>query len=62
MTNQEMLAIFNTGNVESFMAGLRAVWNAGWYQGNGTTPTASSPDKSGVGMSKPVAVTTKAKK
>lgn len=25
---------------------LRAVWNAGWYEGAGVTPSVTSPDKS----------------
>jgi hypothetical protein len=35
--------------------GFRAVWNAGWYEGAGVTPTETSPDKSKA-AAKPVAI------
>lgn len=55
MTNAQLEAIFKAGATDSFMAGLRSVWNAGWYEGKGLTPTATSADQS-LAVSKPVAV------
>lgn len=37
------------------MTALRAIWNAGWYEGAAVTPKATSPDKS-CAASKPVAI------
>lgn len=55
MTNAQMLAIFKENEGKSFMAGLRAVWNAGWYEAKGITPNANSRDVS-ADAPKPAAV------
>ena len=61
MTNTEIENIFKSANEISFMAGLRAVWNAGWYEGAGKTPSASAHDKS-IHAGKPTATVTPKKK
>lgn len=55
MTNDQIHNIFKAASGISLTAGLRAIWNAGWYEGAGQTPTANSEDKS-LKASKPVAV------
>jgi len=55
MTFDQLEAIFKANNTMSREQALRAVWNAGWYEGAGITPTATSPDKS-KGATKPVAI------
>lgn len=56
MTNDDITKIFKTNIDESFVAALRGVYNAGYYQGAGVTPTATSVDQSKV-KATPVAVT-----
>lgn len=46
MTNAQMEAIFKNNIPISLPAALRSVWNAGYYEGKGTTPTSTSADKS----------------
>ena len=46
MTNAQMLKIYTDNLGSTHIAALRAVWNAGWHAAKGTTPTATSPDKS----------------
>lgn len=46
MTNAQLLKIYQSNIETSVIAALRAVWNAGWYEGAGVTPTATSPDRS----------------
>jgi hypothetical protein len=55
MTNAELIGIFKTNLEESFMAAVRGVYNAGFYEGAGITPTATSPDVSRT-KAKPAAV------
>lgn len=55
MTNDQISEIYRLGNRDGHIAGLRSVWNAGWYEAKGTTPTAGSADQS-VTVTKPVAV------
>lgn len=50
-----MEAIFKANIGMSEEQALRAVWNAGWYEGAGVTPSATSPDKSKA-AAKPVAI------
>lgn len=61
MTNPELLAIYKVGLSESLVGGLRAVWNAGWYEGKGITPASGCTDASII-AAKPVAVVTPKKK
>jgi hypothetical protein len=56
MTDQELLDVYLANQPQSHAAGLRGVWNAGYYHGAGLTPSANAPDRSGTGVSKPVAV------
>ncbi len=60
MTNTQIDDIYKEGLKDGRIAGLRAVWNAGWYEGKGITPASSSSDQS-IQPAKPVAVV-KAKK
>ena len=46
MTNAELMTIFKANNDESLLAAIRGVYNAGYYEGAGITPTATSPDVS----------------
>lgn len=55
MTYAQMEAIFKANIGMSEEQALRAVWNAGWYEGAGITPTETSPDKSKA-ATKPVAI------
>lgn len=55
MTNDDLVKIFKTNIEESEIAALRGVYNAGYYEGAGVTPSATSPDQSKV-KAKPVAV------
>ena len=55
MTNAEIIAIFKANIDESLVAALRGVYNAGYYEGAGVTPSAASVDQSKV-KSKPTAV------
>lgn len=55
MTYAQLEAIYKANVGMSVEQALRAVWNAGWYEGAGVTPTATSPDKS-KGVTKPVAI------
>jgi hypothetical protein len=55
MTNDDIVKIFKTNSSESFIAALRGVYNAGYYEGAGLTPTATSVDQSKL-KSKPTAV------
>lgn len=55
MTNAELIAIFKSNLDESMEAAIRGVYNAGWYEGAGVTPTATSPDVSKT-KSKPTAI------
>lgn len=56
MTDKEMLDIYLENLPTSHAAGLRGVWNAGYYHGASLTPSATAPDRSGTGVSKPTAV------
>jgi hypothetical protein len=55
LTNAQIEAIFKANVDQSFSAALRGVYNAGFYEGTGVTPTATSVDQSQV-KAKPVAV------
>ena len=46
MTNVELEAIYKTNMDIGHLTALRAVYTHGFYAGAGTTPTATSPDKS----------------
>lgn len=61
MTNADISDIYKAGAKDNHIAGLRAVWNAGWYEAKAITPTASSADQS-IQPAKPVAVVTGKKK
>lgn len=61
MTNSEIEDIYKQALANGRISALRAVWNAGWYQGASVTPTATSADRS-LTIPKPVAVITNAKK
>ena len=55
MTNDDIVKIFKANIDESLIAALRGVYNAGYYEGAGLTPTATSVDQSKV-KAKPTAV------
>lgn len=55
MTNAELEEIFKQNINISYITALRAVYNQGWYEGAGQTPTAASPDKSKA-AAKPTAI------
>lgn len=55
MNNDEITKIFKTNIDESFVAALRGVYNAGYYEGAGVTPSATGVDQSKV-KAKPTAV------
>lgn len=55
MTNDELLDIFKQNAGESFMAGLRGIFDAGYCAGAGITPTANGTDFSKF-QTKPAAV------
>ena len=56
MTNAQIEAIFTDALPRgNRISALRAVWNAGWYEGKGTVPTTTSVDQS-LQIAKPVAV------
>jgi hypothetical protein len=58
MTNVQIENIYRAGLATgNHASALRAVWNAGWYEKAGITPTASSADQS-IQPSAPVAVVT----
>lgn len=60
MTNQEIEDIYKAGVGDGHVNALRTVWNAGYYEGAGITPTATSKDKSSLpNIAKPVAVIVK---
>ena len=61
MTNDQIEDIFKTGLRDGKIAALRAVWNAGYYQGASITPTAGGHDFS-LQVAKPAAVVTGKKK
>lgn len=61
MTNDQIEDIYKAGLKDGKTAGLRAVWNAGYYQGAGITPTAAGTDFS-LQAAKPAAVVTAKKK
>lgn len=61
MNNADIDNIYKVGLADGHIAGLRAVWNAGWYEGKGITPAAGSHDQS-IQPAKPVAVVTGKKK
>lgn len=48
MTNDQLMKVFKTNIDESEIAALRGVYNAGYYEGAGITPTATSVDQSKV--------------
>lgn len=54
MTDQHLLDIYLANLPTSHATALRGVWNAGYYEGAGLTPSANAPDKSGT--AKPVAI------
>lgn len=55
MTNAQLEDIYKTALADGRIAALRAVWNAGWYEAKGITPTANSADQSTI-VAKPAAV------
>lgn len=55
MTYSQIEAIYKANLDLSQEQALRAVWNAGWYEGAGVTPSATSPDRSKAAP-KPVAI------
>ncbi len=61
MNNSDIDNIYKVGAQDGHIAGLRAVWNAGWYEGKAITPTTGSHDQS-IQPAKPVAVVSGKKK
>lgn len=61
MTNDQIEAIWKTALNDGKLAALRAVWNAGYYQGASITPTAGGHDYS-LQSAKPTAVVSGKKK
>lgn len=61
MTNDQIEDIYKTGLRDGKTAALRAVWNAGYYQGASLTPTTAGADYS-LQAAKPAAVVSGKKK
>ena len=61
MTNDQISEIYRLGAQNGHIAGLRSVWNAGWYEKAGTTLSSGLADQSTV-VAKPTAVVKVTKK
>lgn len=46
MTNDQLEAIYKENAGVSHLTALRMIYNHGWYDGKGQTPTANSADQS----------------
>lgn len=46
MTNTQLELIWKANIDLSRLSAMRAIYNAGWYEGAAVTPTTTSPDKS----------------
>lgn len=46
MTDTDLTNIFNTHNANTLMTALRAIYNLGYYDGQGTHPSETSIDRS----------------
>lgn len=55
MTNEDIQKIYKANVDQDHVAALRAVYCAGWYEGAGVVPKATSPDKSRT-VAAPVAI------